>query len=125
MRSSIVQSIQHLKQADEFMQDFIRQAPGTRGAVIFTDYSRKLKWILRDIVTFPYFDDEVRKGIKAEIESDCFAVEAIHDKIPLLNPEQRAMLEELVGDMLAGKTIEIKIKNHIVEPNEMVTDKII
>jgi hypothetical protein len=110
MRSSIVQAIQHLKQADEFMNDFIRQAPNTRGAVIFDGYSRKIRWILRDILTFPYFTDDVRAGIKNEIESDAFAVEAIHDKIPLLNPEQRAMLEELVGDMLAGKTIEIKIK---------------
>jgi hypothetical protein len=92
------------------MQDFIRQAPSTRGAVIFDGYSRKLRWILRDILTFPYFTDEVRLGIKTEIESDAFGVEAIHDKIPLLNPEQRAMLEELVEDMVAGKTIEIKIK---------------
>jgi hypothetical protein len=111
MRSSIVQAIQHLKQSDEFMNDFVRQAPNTRGAVIFSDYSRKLKWILRDILTFPYFTDEVRLGIRTEIESDAFAVEAIHDKIPLLNPEQRAMLEELVEDMVAGKTIEIKIKS--------------
>jgi hypothetical protein len=72
------------------MQDFIRQAPNTRGAVIF---------------------DGVRLNIKYEIESDAFAVESIHDKIPLLNPEQRAMLEELVEDMLSGKTIEIKIKS--------------
>jgi hypothetical protein len=111
MRSSIVQAIQHLKQSDDFMNDFIRQATNTRGAVIFKDYSRRLQWILRDIITYPYFDDEVRKGLKHEIESDAFAVEAIHDKIPLLNPEQRAMLEELVGNMLAGKTIEIKIKS--------------
>jgi len=110
MRSSIVQAIQHLKQSEEFMNDFIRQAPSTRGAVIFDGYSRKVRWILRDILTFPYFTDEVRLGIKTEIESDAFAVEAIHDKIPLLNPEQRAMLEELVEDMVAGKTIEIKIK---------------
>ena len=110
MRSSIVQAIQHLKQAEEFMNDFIRQAPNTRGAVIFDGYSRKVRWILRDILTFPYFTDEVRLGIRTEIESDAFAVQAIHDKIPLLNPEQRAMLEELVGDMLEGKTIEIKIK---------------
>lgn len=110
MRSSIVQAIQHLKQAEEFMNDFIRQAPSTRGAVIFDGYSRKVRWILRDILTFPYFTDEVRLGIRTEIESDAFAVEAIHDKIPLLNPEQRAMLEELVEDMVAGKTIEIKIK---------------
>lgn len=101
------------------MQDFIRQAPSTKGAVIFDGYSRKIKWILRDILTFPYFPDEVRKGIKAKIESDCFAVEAIHDKIPLLNPKQRAMLEELVEDMVAGKTIEIKIKTN----NIMLNDK--
>jgi hypothetical protein len=62
-------------------------------------------------LTYPHFTDEIRKGIKHEIESDAFAVEAIHDKIPLLNPEQRAMLEELVEDMVAGKTIEIKIKS--------------
>jgi hypothetical protein len=111
MRSSIIQALRHLKQSNEFMQDFIRQAPSTKGADIFGKYSRKLRWILRDILTFPYFTDEVRAGIKAEIESDCFAVEAIHDKIPLLNPEQREMLEELVSDMLDGKTIEIKIKS--------------
>lgn len=111
MRSSIVQAIQHIKQANEFMSDFIRQAPSTRGAVVFGGYMNKLNWILRDILTYPHFPDEVRQGLKHEIESDAFAVEAIHDKIPLLNPEQRAMLEELVEDMVAGKTIEIKIKS--------------
>ena len=123
MRSSVVQGIQHLKQADEYINDFIRQAPNTRGSVIFSMYSRKIRWILTDILTFPFFTDEIRKGIKAEIESDAFAVEAIHDKIPLLNPEQRAMLEELVEEMVAGKTIEIKIKNYIVDVNEMIKDK--
>jgi hypothetical protein len=33
MRSSIVQSIQHLKISNEFMSDFIRQAPNTRGSL--------------------------------------------------------------------------------------------
>jgi hypothetical protein len=92
------------------MSDFIRQAPNTRGAVIFRGYQTKLNWILRDVLTYPHFPDDVRQGLKHEIESDAFAVEAIHDKIPLLNPEQREMLEGLVEDMLAGKTIEIKIK---------------
>jgi hypothetical protein len=110
MRSSIVQAIQHIKQANEFMSDFIRQAPNTRGSLVFSGYSTKLNWILRDILTFPYFLDDVRKGIRAEIESDSFAVEAIHDKIPLLSPEQRTILEELVEEMVAGKTIQIKIK---------------
>jgi len=136
MRSSVVQAIQHVKIADEFMNDFVRAAPNTRGAVIFKDYSRRLQWILRDIVTYPYFDPLVRQGIKVEIESDAFSVGAINDLIPLLNPEQRGMIEELIEDILKGKTIEVSIKdhvpevgkmvkqnNHIVEANEMVENK--
>lgn len=120
MRSSVIQAIQHVKIADEFMNDFIRAAPQTRGAVLFTDYSRRLKWILRDIVTYPYFDPLVRKGIKCEIESDAFGVGAINDLIPLLNPEQREMIESLIEDVLKGKTIEVQIKDHVPEVKEMV-----
>ena len=123
MRSSIVQSIQHLKQSDEFMNDFIRAAPNTRGAVVFSDYSRRVKWIFNDIITYPHFDDEVRKGIKYEIESDAFSVPAITERVALLNPDQRQILEDMIEDILAGKTIEVSIKDHIVEPNEMVEKK--
>ena len=110
MRSSVIQSIQHIKISDEFMSDFIRTAPNTRGAVIFKDYSRRLKWILKDIITYPYFGDEVREGIKKEIESDAFSVDAIFDKISLLNPEQREMIEDLIESVLKGKQIEVQIK---------------
>jgi hypothetical protein len=123
MRSSVVQAIQHVKIADEFMNDFIRSAPTTRGAIIFGQYSRKLRWILSDIITYPHFDDEVRKGIKVEIESDAFSVGAIKDLIPLLNPEQREMIEDLIEDILKGKTIEVNIKDHIVDVNEMIEQK--
>jgi hypothetical protein len=123
MRSSIVQSIQHIKISEEFMQDFIRSAPNTRGAVIFKDYSRRLQWILRDIITYPYFDDDVRQGIKVEIQSDAFAVPAIVGKIALLNPEQREMMEDLVDDILKGKTIHVDIKDHIEQVLEIIEKK--
>lgn len=110
MKSSVIQSIQHLKLADEFMKDFVRQAPNTRGAFIFSGYSQKVNWILKDIVTYPHFGDEVRKGIKAEVESDAFGVYAIFEKIPLLNPEQRSMVERLIEDVLSGKTLHVSIK---------------
>jgi hypothetical protein len=120
MRSSVIQAIQHVKIADEFMNDFIRAAPQTRGAYVFKEYSRRLRWILTDILTYPHFDPLVRQGIKVEIESDAFSVGAINDLIPLLNPEQREMIESLIEDVLKGKTIEVNIKEHIVEPNEMI-----
>lgn len=110
MSSSIVQSIQHLKIANEFMNDFIRSAPNSRGALIFNDYSRRINWILKDIITYPYFCDEVREGIKKEIASDPFGVDAIFDKISLLNPLQRGMIEDLIEDVLKGKEIEVQIK---------------
>ena len=123
MRSNIVQAIQHLKLANEFMQDFIRDAPNTRGAFIFKGYSNKVKWIFTDIITYPHFDAEVRKGIKYEIESDAFSVPAITERVALLNPDQRQMLEDMIEDILAGKTVEVSIKDHIVDVNEMVENK--
>lgn len=111
MSSSIIQSIQHLKIANEFMQDFIRSAPGTRGEFIFKDYSRRINWILKDIITYPYFNKEVRDGIKKEIESDAFAVDAIFEKISLLNPDQRIIMEELIEIVLTGKEIDVQIKD--------------
>jgi hypothetical protein len=112
MRSSLVQSIQHLKLADEFMKDFMRQAPNSRGAFIFSGYSQKVNWILKDILTYPHFGDDVRNGIKAELKSDAFGVHAIFEKVPLLTPEQRDVVESLIEDMLSGKTLKIIIKQN-------------
>jgi hypothetical protein len=92
------------------MNDFIRSSPNSKGAILFKTYTSKIQWIFKDILTYPHFNDEVRKGIRSEIESDAFTVIAINDKIPLLNSEQREMLEGLVEDMLQGKTITISIK---------------
>lgn len=110
MVSNIVQAIQHVKMANEFMQDFIRSTPDTRGAYIFKDYSRRLQWILTDILTYPHFDKEVRQGISVEIKSDPFATPAIVEKVSLLNSEQREMIEDLIEDILKGKTIHVDIK---------------
>lgn len=111
MVSNIVQAIQHLKISDEFMNDFIRSTPNTRGAHLFRNYSRKINWILTDILTFPYFENEVRKGISVEIKSDPFATPAIVEKVSLLNAEQRQMIEDIIEDVLKGKTIHVEIKD--------------
>ena len=110
MVSNIVQAIQHVKMANEFMQDFIRSTPNTRGAYIFKDYSRRLNWIITDILTYPHFQDDVRKGISTEIKSDPFATPAIVDRVSLLNSEQREMIEDLIEDILKGKTIHVDVK---------------
>jgi Fe-S cluster biosynthesis and repair protein YggX len=109
MGSSVVSFIHHLKLADEYAKDFVRSAPGTRGAVIFDNYSKRIAWIFRDVITYPHFGDEVREGMRNEIASDAFSYDSLTEKIALMNPEQREMLEGLLTDILKGKTVEINI----------------
>lgn len=110
MGSSVVSCIHHLKLADEYAKDFVRANPGTRGATIFGNYSQKFQWILRDVVTYPHFGDVVREGMRKEIASDSFSYDSIVEKVGLLNPEQREAFEELLNDILKGKTLEVNIK---------------
>ena len=109
MGSSVVSCIHHLKLADEYAKDFVRSAPGTRGSVIFADYSKRINWIFRDVITFPHFGDDVREGMRKEIASDAFSYDSLTEKLALLNPEQREVMDGLLDDILRGNTIEVNI----------------
>ena len=109
MGSSVVSCIHHLKLADEYAKDFVRSAPGTRGSVIFGNYSKRIHWIFRDVITYPHFGEEVRDGMRKEIASDAFSYDSLTEKMALLDPEQREMLEGLLDDILRGKTVEVNI----------------
>jgi hypothetical protein len=109
MSSSVVSSLHHLRIAKEYMDDFIRSAPNSRGAAKYGEYKRRIDWILTDIITYPFFRDEVREGLKKELESDVFTFASIIEKAALLNPEQRDGLEEVIESILKGETIEIKL----------------
>lgn len=109
MVSNFITSIHHLRICSEYMDDIVRQTPGSRAAALFEGYSKKLKWILRDIYTHPHFTDPIRDGIKREIDSDPLTYRAIMERISLLAPAQRDMLEFVIDDMLNGKQIKIEV----------------
>jgi hypothetical protein len=108
--ANIVSSIQHLKMADEHLQSFIRDNPGTKPVYLFKNYSAKINWILRDLYTNPFLPQVVRDGIKRESESDVFAVPAIQEKISLLTPDQREAVEDMIDIILKGETITVELK---------------
>lgn len=91
------------------MDDIVRQYPGSRAAALFEGYSKKIKWILRDILTYPYFNEEIRDGIKKEIESDPLTYRAIMERVSLLTPDQRNLLEFVIEDLINGKQIKIQV----------------
>jgi hypothetical protein len=111
--ANIISAIQNLKMAQEQFEDFIREFPESQGAKLFKLYSRKIDWIFTDISTHPFLTKDVRDGIKAEIKSDVFAVPAILEKIALLKPEQREMIELTMDAMLNGEDVKIVDINQI------------
>lgn len=109
MVSNFITSIHHLRICAEYMDDIVRQYPGSKAAILFEGYSKKIKWILRDILTYPYFNEEIRDGIKNEIESDPLTYRAIMERISLLTPDQRNLLEFVIEDLINGKQIKIQV----------------
>lgn len=106
--SSAITMIHHLRMAKEYCEDFIREHPNTRGAFKFVEYSRRFDWVLKDIVTYPHFRDEVRAGIKVELESDPFSYQSLVEKFALLGPQHRENLEEIVDMLLNNETIKVE-----------------
>jgi len=105
--SDIVSAIHCMRQAYDHFQSFEREHPGSRGAALMKQYAGKLHWIRTDLITHPFLTHEVREGIKAEWNSDVFTVPAITQKIALLRPEQRELIETLIDAMLKGEEINI------------------
>ena len=114
-QSNIVCGIQHLKLAMEYFEDFGRQHPGTKGADLFRLYNRKLDWVLKDLITHPSLPQQVREGIKQEINSDLMTVPAIAEKVALLKPESREAVEELIDTILAGAEVIIENKKEATQ----------
>lgn len=111
--SNIVSAIHHIKQAFDHYEDFVRSNPGTKGAMLFNQYKKRLEWIYNDMITHPLLTPVVRTGIKQEWNSDAFSVDAISEKAALLNPQQREVLENLIEQMMKGELIEIEKINKI------------
>lgn len=107
--ANIVSGVHNLKQAYDHFGSFERDNPNSIGAKLFRRYNKAIHRIVLDLLSMPYFTDEVRDGIRAEWNSDVFTVPAIAEKSSLLNPQQREMIEEAIDKMLDGKSVRFDI----------------
>lgn len=106
--SNIITSIHHIRIAHYHLKDFIRSNQGSKGAKLFEGYCSRLEWIYKDLLTHPFLSDLVRAGVKREWNSDCYATDAIKEKVALLEPTQREVLENLIDALLKGEQIQIE-----------------
>lgn len=105
--SNIVSAIHALRQAFDYFESFEKDHPGSKGAQLFTNYRKKIDWIYTDMLTNPHLTEPVREGMRREWNSDVFALPAINEKIPLLNPDQRELIETIVDALLKGEKVNI------------------
>jgi hypothetical protein len=105
MRSNIISAIHHIKIARLYFENLAVEMKNGFGEKLGNKYIEKIDWIYSNFITHPKFTDEVRTGIRNEWSSDVLAIPEIMDKIGLLKPEQREMIEALADAMLAGEVI--------------------
>ena len=105
--ANIINAIQNLRMAQDQFEDFCRQYPNSKGERVFKDYSKRISWMFKDLLTHPFITEEVREGIKKEIDSDVWGVSAIIEKVALLTPEYRDLIEEMIDGIIRGEEIKI------------------
>lgn len=106
---SVAATIHHLKLAVEFSDDVKRQFAGQVGGKMFSEYSRRINWILTDLKTNIEFPDIVRAGIKQEIDSDLLSIPSIVNRIHELSPMERETVEEIIELLADGNKLKIEV----------------
>jgi len=103
--SNILTPFHYLKIASELFQDVIREDPNTLGAKLSKKYLNKIDWCFENFITFPHFPQSVRDGVKHNWNSDLLSIPAITEKINLITPEQRELVEAIIDAMIEGEEI--------------------
>lgn len=107
MQSNIISAIHHLRIAKEHWQDLQREQPNTIGEKLGKRYEAKIDWIYTDFISCTAFTNVIREGCRKEWNSDVFAVPAINEKISLLAPNKRELIESIIDAMLEGEEITL------------------
>lgn len=105
--SSFIKFIHHLKISTDFCEDLKRSNPNSLAYKMFSDYTKRMNWILNDIITNPVFSNEVRNELRKEINSDLLVIPALIDKIHQIPIAQREIVENIVDCILNNETIEV------------------
>lgn len=106
-RSYLIQGLHALRIAKDCFQNVQREMKGGLGETKGKRYERQINDIYTDFISTPQFPKEVRDGVRTEWNSDVFAVSAIAEKIALIPPDKREMIETLIDSLLNGEEIFI------------------
>jgi len=108
MQNNIVLGLHYLRMAKECFADLQREKSGTLLETMGKRYENKIDWIYNDFISCRHFTTDIRNSCRKEWESDVFAVPAIAEKIALLDPDFRELIESVIDAKLNGEEIRIE-----------------
>ena len=108
MQNNIVLGLHYLRMAKECFADLQREKKDSLLETMGKRYESKIDWIYNDFISCRHFTPEIREGCRREWGSDVFAVPAIQEKIVLLDPDFRELIESVIDAKLNGEEILIQ-----------------
>lgn len=108
--TSILQAIHHLNQAKLNYHSFINEHHSQLPAVkLFNQHLNKIVWIEKSLVTDPFMPDVLREAVKKEIESDVLLIDDVKQKIALVKPEIREVIDQIIDYAINDKDITVTV----------------
>lgn len=105
--SSFRKAFYHLKMAEEYFNDAIRENPATLAAAVSKKYGDKIRWIMADFRTNPSFPSYAQDEFTKEMEGDLMFHERISEKCLLLQAKQKENVEDILDALLVGEKITV------------------
>ena len=103
---SLAKGLHHINIAKQYFEDFRMGCTGDIKNTV-NGYINKCDWILNNI--FDKLGEQTRKVYKEEL-SDSLSIDAINDKLMILDNAQRLEIEDMLDAITKGKKVKISIE---------------
>lgn len=100
---SLAKALHHISIAQQYFED-VRLGSSLDVKMIFNQYIQKCQWIISNLKD--RLSSENREILAKELE-DSLSVDAIADKVILLDNKKRAFIEDLLDSIIRGEDVEI------------------
>lgn len=100
---SLAKALHHVSIAQQYFED-VRLGSSLDVKMIFNQYIQKCQWIISNLKD--RLNEKNREILAKELE-DSLSVDAIADKVILLDNKKRAFIEDLLDSMIRGEEVEI------------------
>ena len=99
----------YLKNAESYFLDVVREHPNKVAGAVSKNYAARIAWIFKDFKTDIRLPPYALDDFSDEMNGDIFFFESLSRKCLDLTETQRAVLESVIDDLIAGVKVTVQI----------------